>query len=107
MTEIEFNSQEVRLVDLASRGLFRTVNSLSMSKIRPEAIDKAIETAIAAASQVSEEAAEKRWKIVIMLCSLHSKAHQPSQKIVERALEQAAMSAAKTDNWEFLSHSQT
>lgn len=101
MTEIEFNSQEVRLVDLASRGLFRTVNSLSMSKIRPEAIDKAIETAIAAASQVSEEAAEKRWKIVIMLCSLHSKDHQPSQKIVERALEQAAMSAAKTDNWEF------
>ncbi|MCE0722398.1 MULTISPECIES: hypothetical protein [Legionella] len=108
MLETEFNSQEIRLVDLASRGLFRTVNSrqyikstLAMAKIRPEVIDKAVKTAIAAASQVSTEEAEKRWNIVIMLCSLKSKTHQPSQKIADYALEQAAMVAAKINNWEF------
>ncbi|KTD44221.1 hypothetical protein [Legionella parisiensis] len=108
MPEIEFNSQEVRLVDLASRGLFRTINSrqyiksaLAMAKIRPEVIDKAVEAAIAAASRVSTEEAKKRWNIVIMLCSLKSTTPQPSQKITDYALEQAAMVAAKINNWEF------
>lgn len=107
MPEIEFNSQEVRLIDLASRGLFQTVNSqyiksaLTMAKIRPKVIDEAIKTAIISASQVSTEEAGRRWNIVVMLCGLKSKTHQPSQEVVDRALEQAAVAAAKTNNWKF------
>ncbi|HHT0592512.1 TPA: hypothetical protein ACTXXA_000374 [Legionella anisa] len=104
-----FTQKESRLIDLASRGLFKTVNSsqylksaLAMSQIQPTAIDAAINAAIHSASQSSKEDAHKRWQIVVMLCSITGAGHQPSQKTVDKALERAASNAAKTNDWKFV-----
>lgn len=106
MPDFKFNKSEARFIDLASRGLFQTINSsqfiksaLKMSSIQTKAIDEAINTAIISASQVSREEANKRWNIVVMLCSLKWNNHQPSQEAVNKALEHAAITATQTNNW--------
>ncbi len=109
MPKFKPTKKESRLIDLASRGLFQTVNShqfiqsaLEMMKIRSRAIDEAIIAAINSASEGSQEEANKRWKIVVMLCGLKWNDHRPSQEIVDEALTQATAQAAKTNNWEFV-----
>ncbi|CAM3130004.1 hypothetical protein LEAN103870_17475 [Legionella anisa] len=104
-----FTEKESRLIDLASRGLFQTVNSsqylksaLAMSQIQPTAIDAAINAAIHSASHSSKEEALKRWQIVVMLCSITRAGHQPSQRTVDKALERATSNAAKTNDWKFV-----
>ncbi|HEI6746130.1 TPA: hypothetical protein SJ233_003089 [Legionella pneumophila] len=104
-----FTNKELELIDKASKGLVQTVNSskfvksaLEMSYIRPIAIDKAIETAIYSASRVSSQEAEKRWKLVLVLCGLSQSGHKPSNKLVEKVFTYAINHAAATNNWEFV-----
>lgn len=111
ITEIKFTKNEKRLIDLAQRGLIRTIassqyikSSLNMTAIRPEAIDAAIEAAYTKASQeaLTEEEVNKQWEIVVMLCNIPWKRHQPTQTMVDKALEQATLAAQKTNNWNFV-----
>ncbi|HEI6745953.1 TPA: hypothetical protein SJ233_002907 [Legionella pneumophila] len=105
----KFTNKELELIDKASRGLIQTVKSskfiksaLEMSYIRPIAIDKAIEAAIYSASRISPEAANKRWEIVVVLCSLNWSKHKPSKGLVEKVFIHVINEAAKTNNWEFV-----
>lgn len=109
MPKFKFTEKELTLINLASRGLVQTVSSskfiksaLEMSKVQPKAIDEAIKIAIRSAFQVSKEEANKRWKIVVVLCNLKWKDHRPSQEIVNWALELATAKAVETNNWEFV-----
>ncbi|APF03050.1 TPA: hypothetical protein JA346_08455 [Legionella pneumophila] len=87
--------KELRLIALASRGLVQTINkefikSASASNdIRLEAINEAIKIAISSASDVSNEGADKRLKIVVMLCNLKWEDHHRNQHIVNNAFKQA------------------
>ena len=97
---------EERLINVAQKGLSKTVTNIcnpqQLSQIRSTVIDEALQRTAEAALSLElkghTEEADKRWKVIEVLCNLTMKDHRPSQELINFALEKAE--AAK--RWELV-----